>query len=161
MRHYPVMDIRDIMALPVNQIAADDAVLFLWTTWPQLPQAMKVIEAWGFTYKTAGFDWTKLNKNGTPFFGVGFYAKSNTEPCLLAVKGKTIKPAVNTVSMAVLAQRREHSRKPDEVIKRIEQMYPSQKKIELFAREGRPGWDAWGNELTDLSLDLWIQKKQD
>lgn len=147
MRHYDVMSVAEICAIPVSEIAARDAVLFLWTTWPRLIEAMSVMKAWGFKYKTAGFDWIKLNKNGTPFFGVGFYAKSNTEPCLLGTRGKVIHPAVNNVSMAILAQRREHSRKPDEVAERIEKMYPLQRKIELFARQQRPGWDVWGNEV--------------
>lgn len=148
MAHYSVMDYKTIATLPVNNITEDSAVLFLWATFPMLKEALYVLESWGFTYTTLGFSWIKTNKrNGKPFFGIGYYTKSNCEVCLLGVKGKTIKPAVNTVSSCVIAPRREHSRKPDEVRNGIEKMYPQQKKIELFARQESEGWDCWGNEV--------------
>lgn len=144
---YPVMTIEEICALKVKDISADDAILFLWCTWPHLDNALKVIEAWGFEYKTCAFDWMKLNPNGEGlFFGTGYYTKSNTEYCLLATKGESMKPAVDTESMAILAPIREHSRKPEESYIRIEKMYPTLKKVELFARSQHPGWSVWGNQ---------------
>lgn len=146
--HYPMMSTAEIAALPVADLAAPDAVLFLWATFPRLQESLDVIKGWGFTYKTIGFTWCKLNTvSGTPFFGVGYYSKSNAEPCLLATRGKTLKPAVDTVSSLILSPRMEHSRKPDEVHHRIEQMYPDARKIELFARRQHPGWDVWGNQV--------------
>lgn len=148
MSHYNVMDIKEIKSLPVKNITDDDAVIFLWVTFPLLKEGIEVLESWGFTYKTLGFSWIKTNKiSGTPFFGIGYYTKSNCECCLLGVKGKTIKPATNTVSSVVLSPRREHSQKPDEVKQGIEMLYPTQNKIELFAREKIEGWDVVGNEI--------------
>jgi len=163
-RHYSVMTDAEILAMPVQSLAADSAVLFLWATWPRLPLALDVIKAWGFRYATCGFDWFKVNPEGGLFFGVGYYTKSNSEPCLLATRGKAIKPATDTISMAledfdlayggaVKDMRREHSRKPDLVRRRIEQLYPHCSKLELFARQATPGWDVYGNEVrSDVSL---------
>jgi len=156
---YPVMSLEDIKALPVASIAADSAVLFLWATWPHLENALEVIEAWGFIYKTVGFCWLKKNKRGDGlFFGTGFYSKSGSEPCLLASRGKTLKPAVNTVSSSVLAPIGTHSQKPSIVHDRIEKLYPGLPKVELFARQARVGWHCMGNELSgnDIRHDLKV-----
>lgn len=155
MSHYSVMDYKDIAKLPIQQLSAENAVLFCWATFPMLKEALYVIEHWGFKYKTLGFSWIKTNKkNGKPFFGVGYYAKSNCEVCLMAVKGKTIKPASNKVSSAIIAPRREHSRKPDEVKERIVELFGDLPRIELFAREKTLGWDVWGNEIdSDIQLN--------
>lgn len=167
--HYPLMSTKDIMTLPVPEIAAERALLFLWATFPMIEDALGVIQAWGFRYSTVGFLWVKLNPGRVQWsrqqlveqlygkgpvgfldwlrcFGVGYYAKSNTEPCLLATRGRVLKPAVNTVSSVVFAPRRGHSAKPSEVHRRIEQMYPLGRytHIELFAREAQPGWAALG-----------------
>lgn len=166
--HYDVMSDAELLALPVPTIAADDAVLFMWATWPRLDFALQLITAWGFSYKTCAFDWFKTNPNGGLFFGVGYYSKSNSEPCLLATRGNILKPATNSVSMAVedfdweewkpeaiKAQRREHSRKPDEVRRRIELLYPDRARVELFARTTAKGWDAWGNQVeSDITLEV-------
>jgi N6-adenosine-specific RNA methylase IME4 len=153
--HYDLMSTKDICNLPVSDLAdPEGCILFLWATFPMLQDAFRVIEAWGFKYKTIGFTWGKLNtRAGTPFFGVGHYTKSNAEPCLIATRGRVLKPAVDTVSSLILAPRREHSRKPDEAHERIEQLYPGHRKIELFARRARPGWDVWGNQVeSDIAL---------
>jgi len=154
---YDVMSVDDICDLRINdisvsQIAAPNAALFLWTTWPHIESALTVMRAWGFEYKTCAFDWMKSNKNGYPWFGVGYYAKSNTEPCLLGIRGK-MKPVDNHISMAVYEPHpREngkiiHSRKPTIVREKIVQLFGDLPRIELFARERTLGWDAWGNEL--------------
>lgn len=147
--HYDLMSTSDICSLPIGDLAdPSSSLLFLWATFPMLEDSLKVIEAWGFKYKTVGFTWCKLNtKSLTPFFGVGHYTKSNAEICLLATKGSVIKPVVNTVSSLILSPRQEHSRKPDESYERIEAMYPNLKKIELFARRKRQGWQSWGNQI--------------
>jgi len=87
---YPTMKLSDIKALPINELSEDTSVLLLWATFPQLQEALEVMKAWGFTYKTLGFSWLKTNKDGTPFFGIGYYAKSNQEICLLGVKDKPL-----------------------------------------------------------------------
>jgi len=145
--HYKTMEIDEIKQLPIFTIADEDCMLFLWTTFPNLREALDVIKAWGFLYKTLGFSWIKTNKNkGSPFFGIGYYTKSNCEVCLLAVKGK---PNVvsNSISSVVIEPRREHSKKPDSVRDKIVQLCGDVPRIELFARERTDGWDAWGNEV--------------
>ena len=154
--HYDLMTTWDICKLPIKDISdPEGSILFLWATFPMIQDAFKVIQAWGFTYKTVGFTWCKLNpRTLTPFFGVGHYTKSNAEICLIATRGKMLKPAVNTVSSLILSPRREHSRKPDEQYDGIEAMYPDLTKLELFARHKRPGWDVWGNEIqSDIELN--------
>lgn len=144
---YGTMTTDEICAMPVSEIAASDAMLFLWATWPHLESGLRVIEAWGFSYVTLGFDWVKTNPDGRPRFGVGFYAKSNTEPCLLARKGGGQRPAVNDVFSLIVAPKREHSRKPEAVRTRISRMYPNARKVELFCRESAEGWETWGNQV--------------
>lgn len=149
--HYPTMTLDEIAALPVGDIAADNCALFLWCTFPYLNEQIKLFEKWGFKYKTLGFSWIKTNKNNQkPFFGVGYYTKSNCEICLLATKGK-MKPVKNTVSSCVIAPRREHSRKPDEVRAAIVELFGDVPRIELFARESGNGWDVWGNEVNKFA----------
>lgn len=150
-RHYKTMSVKDIQDMKdsIKRIAAANCLLFMWVTFPNLKEGLKVIEKWGFTYKTLGFSWIKTNKkNGKPFFGIGFYTKSNCEVCLIGVKGKPgelIKS--NKVSSCIISERREHSRKPDEARERIEQLVGEVPKIELFARQEVKGWDCWGNEI--------------
>lgn len=145
--HYPLMEMKDIEALPISVLSAENCALFLWTTFPQLEEQIKLFNRWGFKYKTLGFSWIKTNrKNGKPFFGVGYYAKSNCEVCLMGIKGR-MKPVRNTVSSCVISPRREHSRKPDEVRERIVELFGDIPRIELFARQYADGWDCWGNEV--------------
>ena len=145
--HYKLMSMPDISALPLATIAAENCALFLWCTFPYLNEQIKLFEKWEFKYRTVGFTWIKTNpKNGKPFFGVGYYAKSNAEVCLLGIKGK-MKPVSNKVSSVVIAPRREHSRKPDEVRERIVELFGDIPRIELFARQRVDGWDAQGDQL--------------
>jgi len=152
---YDMMTAEEICNLSVKNIAATNCALFLWCVFPlpHLQEALDVFPAWGFEYKTLGFAWFKINKhNGKPFFGVGYYTKSNVEVCLLGIKGK-MKSISDAVSSVVIAPRREHSRKPDEVRERIVQLFGDLPRIELFAREKTPGWDVWGNEVeSDIEL---------
>lgn len=145
--YYETMKLADIKALPVKDLAEHDCFLFLWATFPNLPEALEVIQSWGFKYKTVGFNWVKLNRrNKQPFFGIGAYTRSNAEVCLLAVKGKP-KVVSNKVSSVILADREKHSKKPDEVRDRIVHLCGNVPRIELFARQRAEGWDAWGNEV--------------
>ncbi|MFA7290116.1 MAG: MT-A70 family methyltransferase [Melioribacteraceae bacterium] len=150
------MTLQDIKNLPVNNLADINCILFMWVTFPLLQEGLEVIEAWGFKYKTLGFSWIKTNpKNGKPFFGVGYYAKSNCEVCLMGTKGK-VHPMVisNKVSSVVISPRREHSRKPQEVREKIVELFGDIPRVELFAREKIEGWDVWGNEvISDIKLN--------
>ena len=145
--HYPTMAIDDICRLPVSTISSDCCVLFLWATYPMLQEAFKVIDAWGFTYKSIAFQWIKQNHSGNGyFFGLGRWTRGNTEPCLLATKGKP-KRISPSDSQLVFSPLRRHSQKPDEVRDRIVDLMGDLPRIELFARDDSPGWDAWGNEI--------------
>ncbi len=144
--HYDVMGLDGLKALPVAEWAEDDAILLMWATDPLLPQAFALIEAWGFKYKTVGFYWAKLNRSGAGYFtGLGYWTRANVEQCLLATRGKPKRKAKD-VARLVVAPRREHSRKPDEVYGRIERLADGPY-LEMFARNARPGWHGWGNQL--------------
>lgn len=150
--YYDCMSLADIKALPVGDWAAGDCVLLLWTTDPLLPTAFEVIRAWGFTYKTVGFYWAKLNKHAVGpaytdanfFAGLGFWTRANPELCLLATRGHPKRRHAN-VRKLIISPRREHSRKPDEAHQRIEALCEGPY-LEMFARESRLGWDAWPTE---------------
>ena len=151
--HYRTMEIGDIAGMPVGELAADDCTLFLWITWPNLLDALAVIEAWGFEYKTCGFNWTKAHAGQLEMFeesipdqmGMGYWTRANTEPCLLATRGKP-KRLNADVRQAIIEPRREHSRKPSIVYQRIERLVAGPY-LELFARARRIGWDCHGNEI--------------
>jgi len=151
--HYSLMSMEKIKSLPINKITDKNCALFLWTTFPYLKEQLEVFESWGFKFKTLGFAWLKTNKNnGFPFFGVGYYTKSNMELCLLGIKGK-MKPITNKISQIIIAPRKEHSRKPNEIRDKIVELFGDLPRIELFAREKVKGWDAWGNEFeSDIKL---------
>jgi len=138
--------------LPIQNIAANDCILFMWATYPNLKQAFELIEAWGFTYKTVAFTWAKKNKNVDSFFmGLGFWTRANPEICLLATKGNP-KRISKSVKNLVISKIREHSRKPDEVREYIVNLMGDLPRIELFARQKVDGWDAWGNEIDGVIL---------
>lgn len=141
--HYPTVTVDEICKLPVNVagggIASDNCILFMWATYPMMKEALKVIEAWGFTYKSIAFQWVKQNRSGNGyFFGLGRWTRGNTEPCLLAVKGKP-KRISASVGQLVFSPLRRHSQKPDEVRDRIVELMGDLPRIELFARETAPG----------------------
>jgi len=139
--HYPTMPLDAICALPVDSVAAADCVLFVWATSPKLAEAMRVIDAWGFTYRTS-MVWVKDK------IGMGYYARQRHELLLIATRGTlpVPDPAVRPDSV-VEAPRLEHSAKPHIFYSLIEAMYPDMPRLELFARNTRPGWTAWGNEV--------------
>lgn len=147
-RYYPTMNIEDIQALPVGELADSDCVLFLWTTLPFLKDCFSVISAWGFEYKTVAFVWIKLNRKADNlFWGMGHWTRSNAELCILAVKGhpKRISAGVHQV---VISHIEEHSKKPNEVRDRIVALMGDLPRVELFARQRTEGWDVWGNEVS-------------
>jgi N6-adenosine-specific RNA methylase IME4 len=145
--HYNTMDIKDICNLPIDKICSKDCVLFLWVTYPMLQEGLKLIEAWGFKYKTIGFQWIKQNKSSNGyFFGLGRWTRGNTECCLIAVKGKP-RRINNGISQLVFSPLEYHSKKPDIVRNKIVDLMGDLPKIELFARQSVDGWDCWGNEV--------------
>jgi N6-adenosine-specific RNA methylase IME4 len=145
--HYPVMSLEDIKRLPVGEIAAPDCWLFLWATYPHLPEALEVIAAWGFAYKTVAFTWVKRNKKrDTWFWGCGSYTRANAEICLLAKKGKVRRVSAGVHSI-VDSPVGEHSVKPEEVRRRIVELCGDLPRIELFARRRVKGWAAFGDEV--------------
>lgn len=174
---YPCMTLDDIKALPVPEIAAADAVLFLWVTWPLLVEGIETLQVWGFKYKTVGFVWIKLVRRverminslvnvvrfatGSNeaienfvrefierilFMGMGNWTRSNSEVCLMGIRGKPKRISAG-VRQVIMSPIQEHSRKPDETRDRIVQLMGDVPRIELFARQTAPGWDAWGNEV--------------
>lgn len=147
--HYETMALDDIKHLPVSRLANDNCVLFLWATYPMLAEALEVIKAWGFTYKSIGFQWVKRNKSGKGwFFGLGRWTRGNTEPCLIAVRGKP-KRANNSISQLIMEPVGRHSAKPPIVRDKIVHLLAGENspKLELFARSAVDGWDCWGNEV--------------
>jgi N6-adenosine-specific RNA methylase IME4 len=149
---YDCMSLDDIKKLPVSDWATPDCVLLLWATDPLLPQALEVIQAWSFVYKTVGFYWAKLNKSVSElssdkdfFTGMGYWTRSNVEQCLLATRGHPVRKS-RSVRKLIVSPRREHSRKPDEVYGRIEALFDGPY-LELFARQRQLGWNSWGTEV--------------
>lgn len=155
--HYQTQSLKEIAALPIADLATADSALFMWITWPLLPQAMGLIEAWGFVYKTCAFAWMKGHAKQIEMFrddidasmGMGYWTRANSEVCLLATRGHP-KRLNADVRQGIIEPRREHSRKPDCVPGRIERLVAGPY-IELFARTTRLGWSSWGNETNKFA----------
>ena len=150
-QHYNVMTTKDICALPIRNIATDDAICFMWATFPNIDQALLVMNSWGFEYKTAAFVWVKTYKNSnTHFWGMGAYTRANAEVCLIGISKNTkAKKCVKShaVHQIIIAPFTRHSEKPAETRDRIVELLGDVPKIELFARQCADGWDCWGNEI--------------
>jgi N6-adenosine-specific RNA methylase IME4 len=150
--HYATLSHADLEALPVGELAADDAVLFVWIVQTQIPEAVRLLEAWGFQCKSVAFAWMK--GNSLPLFpddvvthmGMGKWTRAEFEQCWLGTRGKPERLNAD-VRQVLVEKRREHSRKPDGIHERIERLVAGPY-LELFARETRPGWTTWGNERT-------------
>lgn len=167
--HYACMPTDAIAALPVDMLAADDCALFIWCTWPMMPDWLRVIDGWGFRYAGLAWEWIKFNpETGKYAFGPGYGTRKNLEPCLLATRGapqlradlpddlfglgraaegaRSVRDFIELWPLdALRAPRREHSRKPDAQYQRIETLFDGPY-LELFARSRRPGWVSWGYE---------------
>jgi N6-adenosine-specific RNA methylase IME4 len=147
--HFPVVTVKTMMTWDIASICEADCQMFMWSSSPHLPQAIKLAEAWGFQHwTTVQFVWHKQRTNP------GSHTLSSVELCLGFSRGLIPKPrGARNVRQFYSELRGKHSAKPHEFRKRIELMYPTQRKIELFARERFPGWDAWGNEVhSDVSI---------
>lgn len=142
-RHYDTMSFEEIEAMPVGHLAAPDCVLWAWATHPLIDRQIATVRRWGFAFVTSGV-WVKRTKNGKLAFGTGYRLRSASEPFLIATNGnpKTCK-SVRTVIEGPL---REHSRKPDEAYREAERLVPDVRRADIFSRQRRPGWTAWGRE---------------
>lgn len=174
-RHYPTMNMEELKALPVADIAEKNCALFMWVIDPMLPHALELGKAWGFKYATVGFYWAKLRKDGQAPkkgrnehldqerrdfpMGTGYWTRANPEQCWLFTRGnpKRISAGVSKLiamedypgDRLIVEPRREHSRKPDEQYRRIDALMGGRatcSKIEMFARQPWKGWTAWGNQ---------------
>lgn len=154
--HYDIQDTEWIASLPVDRLADEDCVLFLWATWPMMPAALRVIAEWGFTFKTLGFDWVKVSAAGNPLFRLGYWTRANTEPCLLATRGKP-KRMDKGVSQVIVSGVGAHSEKPEQQYDLIERLVEGPY-CELFhsPRNGlfppRENWTFIGNEVDGLDI---------
>jgi site-specific DNA-methyltransferase (adenine-specific) len=153
-RKYSTMDIPAICSMPVNDLSDKDCAIFLWVTDSHLKEGIKVIESWGFKYKTIAFVWLKKYTTGTRVYNFAPWTLKSTEICLLGIRGTMGKyKKSNCIKQLVEADRTTHSKKPDEVRQRIAELFGDLPRIELFAREKTPGWDVWGNEVeSDIIL---------
>lgn len=170
-RHYDTMGFDALKAMPVKDIAASKAALFMWVVDAMIPEALELGAAWGFTYKTAVFTWIKLIKrfderklqilgaHGPEYvgpgsiyhMGMGLITRRGTEQCLVFTRGQPVRTS-KSVRQLIVAPVREHSRKPDEIYDLINVLYANlTRRVELFARTAWPGWTAWGNEVEKFS----------
>jgi N6-adenosine-specific RNA methylase IME4 len=149
--HYDTLPLAKLKTLDVKSITEPDALLFMWTSSPHLEQAIELMKAWGFQYKTIAFVWEKQKVNP------GYYTMSQCEMCLVGKRGSIPKPRGSRNERQFLSSMRgRHSEKPEEVRARIERMFPTQRKVELFARASAEGWDAWGNECPNSIVIPWL-----
>ena len=159
-KHYKTMSTDEICAIDVKSLRDRNCALFLWSTMPTLPDGIKVLEAWGFKYKTCAFAWVKTKKDSMPLAGMGSYTKSNIEVCLLGMRGH-IKAVDKTVPQIIMHERLGHSVKPPVVRNRIEQLFGNINRIELFARQKINGWDAIGYGIDGISIEDKIKQISD
>lgn len=161
--HYRTMPLDQICELPVRSLAAKDCLLWMWSTNPHLPEALRVMAAWGFTFKTAG-TWVKRTQHGKLAFGTGYTLRSANEPFLIGSRGRPtttrrVRSAVESgdtepltlSSITIESVSREHSRKPDEAFIAAETLMPGARRLELFSRQTRLGWVSWGDETEKFS----------
>jgi len=145
--YYKCQNLQDIKDLPIQNLADDNCVLFMWVTYPFLEKSFEVLKAWGFKYKTVGFTWVKKNKKADSlFWGMGYWTRSNAEICIIATKGKITRQS-SSVHQIIETPIEEHSKKPDCTKDRIIKLVGDLPRIELFARNKTKGWDVWGNEV--------------
>lgn len=153
---YPTMSIEEICNLPISNLTSENSICFMWITYPMLPEVFKVLERWGFEYKTVGFTWVKTTDwtNTKFFFGTGHYSRANPEICVIGTKGhpKIVNHSVENLTLAPMIK---HSAKPKIIYDKIDKlMGGSVTKLELFARTIYNGYDYWGNEDIQIKKGL-------
>ena len=153
-KQYQTMSLEGIKALPVKDICEKDSVLLMWFVYGMLPEALQVVDSWGFKYKTIAFIWNKKSKHGKNVYTMGRWTLSNTEAVLLATRGACSKyKTTNAMKQYVEAERTKHSKKPEIIRNKIVELFGDRKRLEMFAREKTEGWDVFGNEV-DGSIAL-------
>ena len=153
--YYPTMPLEEICAIPVETVCAENSLLFLWTTSPMVPSALKVGAAWGFEYSTFAFVWHKQR------IGWGAYTLSSCEHVMVFRRGTIPSPRVGRERQFLSEDRTFHSAKPLEIRRRIERMYPTQRKLELFARQPADGWTVWGNQANGERIRAQVVERQE
>jgi N6-adenosine-specific RNA methylase IME4 len=150
--HYPCMSVEEIAALPVGDLAEENAALLMWITFPKMTEGahLPIFKAWGFRPVTTAFVWVKSYASGKPYCGLGFYTRSGAEPCILGIRGRSPRRdgATNVRQILEAPRSGRHSAKPSEQYDRIEALFPGPY-AEIFARNRRAGWDGWGNEFPE------------
>ena len=146
---YRTMPLEEIMALPVLDLCAENSVHWMWATNPMLDKAMMVMKAQGFEFKTAG-TWLKTTAHGKIAFGTGYILRCSNEPFLIGTRGNP--KTTRSVRSGFTGLVREHSRKPEEAFAAAEKLMPSARRLELFSRTNRPGWDSFGDETGKFNL---------
>lgn len=147
-KYYKTMNINQIATLPIKNIAKEDSACFLWCTDSHLKYGIDVLETWGFKYKTIAFNWVKTYKSGKYCINTAPYLLKSWELCLLGIRGSMQKYKIsNNIRGLTIAERTQHSKKPDIIRDKIVELFGDIPRIELFARQKYPGWDAWGDEL--------------
>jgi len=148
---YNTMSIEELKSIKIP--TSDNAILFMWITYPKLEDGLALMRAWGFEYYGLAFNWIKRTKTGKDFFGMGYWTRANPEGCYFGIKGK-MKPLKHNIAQLVYSDIGKHSQKPSVVREKIVDLCGDLPRIELFAREKTEGWDVWGNEVeNDIELD--------
>lgn len=148
--HYSTMSLQELKNMPIKNMTKDDAACFMWVTDSHIDEALEVLRSWGFAYKTIAFNWVKITSKGNYCKNVAPWTMKSSEICLLGIKGRMTKyKQANNIESLVIAQRTQHSQKPNEVRKRIVDLFGDLPRIELFARQKIDGWDVWGDEIVD------------
>ena len=165
--HYSTEEVRSLAKIPVADMASHNSAMFMWVVDSHLDQGIELMKQWGFKFKTIAFVWVKTGKNGQPRMSMGLWTRKMSEICLLGTRGKP-KRLSGGVRQVIMAPRREHSRKPDEIYERIEALVAGPY-LEMFARQRREGWASWGNEVDKFAPSVkfpepgseeWEDKKQ-
>ncbi len=148
-KHYDTMTTAELEALPVKELSDKTCLLFMWVTCPLIPDALRVIQAWGFTYRTVFKCWTKRCKNGNIFFGTGWYSRPSVELLFVATKGSgvTALKTTNSERQEYASIPGRHSEKPEEIRRQVRDFLNVPNRLELFARSTCPGFDSWGLEM--------------
>lgn len=151
---YETLSVDELKKLNVKEISDEDCICFMWVTDSHLKEGIEVLESWGFKYKTIGFNWIKKYKSGSFCVNFAPWTLKSWEICLIGIKGIMGKYKItNNIQGLVIEERISHSKKPEEVRKRIESLFGNIPRIELFARQRKEGWDVWGNEVnSDIEL---------
>lgn len=145
--HYDCLTSAELVTFPMADLADNDSVLLLWTTFPQYPVALHIMAQWGFEYKTVAWVWGKLTKQGKLAMGLGHYSRANPEACLLGVKGKGLPVLRHDIMNLQYHERLSHSEKPTLFHDLSVDLFGDVSRIDLFARKRVPGWSSWGSGL--------------